>query len=237
MSIRSDCIGCRPAVCDGVIGPRGDWNGPRSRLGINWSLHVHIGFGFYRHMLNDDYFRFAVQCGATHAVVHLCDYGLNESGGRKDDQPVGEEMGWGIASRKDAWSVEEIRGIKEQLRTHGLQLHAIENFDPGQWHDVLLDGPKRAEQIEVVKRQIRNVGEAGVPVFAYGAFVTQIIDFVIMALCVFLMVKVMNRVTAMLNQGPPSDPKTKDCPHCCMSIPAKATRCGHCTAQLETKPA
>lgn len=129
---------------------------------------MHIGFGFYRHMLTDEYFRFAAQCGATHAVVHLCDYGMNESGGRKDDQPVGEEMGWGVASHREAWSVEEIVAIKEQLRTHGLQLYAIENFDPAQWHDVLLDGPKRAEQIEVVKRQIRNVGEAGVPVFGYN---------------------------------------------------------------------
>ena len=84
---------------------------------------------------------------------------------------------------------------------------------------------------------LAEVRKAGIPVFAYGAFITQIIDFVIMALCVFLMVKAMNRVTAMLKQGPPPDPKTKDCPHCYMSIPAKATRCGHCTSQLETKPA
>ena len=79
--------------------------------------------------------------------------------------------------------------------------------------------------------------KASIPVLAYGAFITQVFDFVIMAFCVFLMVKAMNRVTVMLNQGRVPDPKTKDCPHCYMSIPAKATRCGHCTTQLEAKPA
>lgn len=129
---------------------------------------MHLGFGFYRHMLNDEYFRFAVQCGATHAVVHLCDYGLDESGGRADNQPIGEENGWGFASHSQPWSVEEIVAIKAQLNEHGLQFYAIENFDPAQWHDILLDGPKRQEQMEIVKQQIRNVGEAGIPVFGYN---------------------------------------------------------------------
>ena len=33
-----------------------------------------LGFGFYKHMLNREHYDFAVQCGATHAVVHLVDY-------------------------------------------------------------------------------------------------------------------------------------------------------------------
>lgn len=77
----------------------------------------------------------------------------------------------------------------------------------------------------------------GVPVIAYGAFISSVIDFLIMAICVFLLVKGMNRVTALLNASKPAEPKTKECPHCCSTIPVKATRCGHCTSQLEVKPA
>lgn len=119
-------------------------------------------------MLTEDYYRFAVQCGATHAVVHLCDYGMERSDGESDDQPVGEESGWGVAQHPEAWTVEEIVAIKKDLAAHGLKLHAIENFDPAQWHDVLLDGPKKKEQLEVLKQQIRNAGEAGVAVFGYN---------------------------------------------------------------------
>ena len=127
-----------------------------------------LGFGFYRHMLNDDYYRFAVQCGATHAVVHMCDYGRGDSDGGSDDQPLGEESGWGVAKHPEAWTVDELLAIKKDLARHGLKFHAIENFDPAQWHDVLLDGPKKLEQLEVLKEQIRNVGEAGIPVFGYN---------------------------------------------------------------------
>lgn len=76
----------------------------------------------------------------------------------------------------------------------------------------------------------------GVPVLAYGAFITSVIDFLLMAFCVFLVVKAMNRVTSMLHKAPAEGPKTKECPFCCSTIPMNATRCGHCTSQLEAKP-
>jgi mannonate dehydratase len=127
-----------------------------------------LGFGFYRHMLTKEYYDFAVQCGATHAVVHLCDYGLGSSGQQGDDQPVGGDQGWGLATHPDVWTLDELLTIKAELEAHGLVFHAIENFDPAQWHDVLIDGPKRAEQIENIKQQIRNVGAAGISVFGYN---------------------------------------------------------------------
>jgi len=49
-----------------------------------------------------------------------------------------------------------------------LELEAIENFDPAHWHDVLLDGPKKREQLEGLKTIIRNVGRAGIPIFGYN---------------------------------------------------------------------
>jgi mannonate dehydratase len=45
---------------------------------------------------------------------------------------------------------------------------AIENFDPAHWHDVLLDGPRKAEQLENLKTMIRAVGRAGIPTVGYN---------------------------------------------------------------------
>jgi len=58
--------------------------------------------------------------------------------------------------------------VYNELEAKGLTWYAIENFDPAHWHDILLDGPKRAKQIEQVKQMIRNVGEAGIAVIGYN---------------------------------------------------------------------
>ncbi len=130
-----------------------------------------LGFGFYRHMLNQAHYDFAVQCGATHAVVHLVDYFNTGPQAGDHNQPIGDlKGGWGFAggTPAEAWTVDSLRALKRELNDHGLVFEAIENFDPAQWHDVLLDGPKRQEQIETCKQIIRNVGEAGIPVFGYN---------------------------------------------------------------------
>jgi large conductance mechanosensitive channel len=73
--------------------------------------------------------------------------------------------------------------------------------------------------------------ETGAAVVAYGAFINTIIDFIIVSFCVFLLVKAINAIKREKKAAPP-DPTTKDCPRCLMSIPLKATRCGHCTSEL-----
>jgi len=128
-----------------------------------------LGFGFYRHMLNDEHFRFARQCGATHAVVHLVDYFNQGAANTRTDQPIGDLHGWGYAGDPDKlWSVDELAAIKAGLNRHGLEWAAVENLDPAHWHDILLDGPKKLEQIEKVKTIIRRLGEVGVPVLGYN---------------------------------------------------------------------
>jgi len=128
-----------------------------------------LGFGLYRHMLNDQYYKFARQCSATHVVVHLVDYfGHSKNHKIKADQPLGGAEGWGMAGQGKLWTLEELMKIKAEINAHGLQWEAIENFDPSQWYDVLLDGPKKREQIELLKEQIRIVGKAGIPVFGYN---------------------------------------------------------------------
>ena len=131
-----------------------------------------LGCGLYRHQLDEEHYAFARQCGATHLVVHLCDY-FNKAGGghSENNQPVGDSTGgWGRAGSVDdpIWSQEGLEGLKAEIESHDLTLYAIENFDPGMWHDILLDGPRRDQQMALLQDLIRRVGAAGIPVFGYN---------------------------------------------------------------------
>lgn len=64
----------------------------------------------------------------------------------------------------------------------------------------------------------------------YGIFLNSVLDFVIVAFCVFLLIQQMNRW--FKKPAPAAAPTTKECPQCAMTIPIQAKRCGHCTAQL-----
>lgn len=67
-----------------------------------------------------------------------------------------------------------------------------------------------------------------------GIFINAIITFVIIAFVVFMLVRSVNRMMAMgKKEEAPAAPTTKDCPYCLSSIPLKATRCPHCTAELK----
>ncbi|MDY4278687.1 MAG: large conductance mechanosensitive channel protein MscL [Faecalicoccus sp.] len=69
----------------------------------------------------------------------------------------------------------------------------------------------------------------------YGSFITAIINFLIMALIVFCMVKAMNRATSKLKKEEEIEEAatTMVCPYCKSEISIEATRCPHCTSQLE----
>ncbi len=157
-----------------------------------------VGIGLYRHMLTPSNYRFAKQIGCTHVVIHLVDYFRKPEGGVRprggaapgagtpgvpdgtpavrglyaaaDNQPVDDTSGgWGLAGDPEAlWSAEELLTIKKQIEAEGLVLEAIENLDPAYWYDVLLDGPKRAVQMENVKKLVRSVGAAGIPILGYN---------------------------------------------------------------------
>jgi mannonate dehydratase len=130
-----------------------------------------LGFNLYRHQLGQDSYRFARQCGATHLVVHLVDY-TNACGGSPGtcNQPVGRQEGWGRAGDPDdpCWLFESLVKLRTEIEAEGLTLWAIENLDPSMWYDVLLDGPRREEQLDRLARLIRDVGRAGIPVLGYN---------------------------------------------------------------------
>jgi large conductance mechanosensitive channel len=73
---------------------------------------------------------------------------------------------------------------------------------------------------------------AGVPVLTYGNFIKNVVDFIIIALVIFLMIRGINN---MKKKPEPvaAEPTTKECPYCFTTIPIKATRCPHCTSELK----
>jgi large conductance mechanosensitive channel len=72
--------------------------------------------------------------------------------------------------------------------------------------------------------------KVGAATLNYGLFLNTVINFLIVALAVFLLVQQVNRWTKKTEA--PAAPTSKDCPQCAMSIPVAAKRCGHCTTQL-----
>lgn len=125
-----------------------------------------LGLGLYRNMLTRENYRFARQAGCTHLVAHLVDYFADQVIPSADRPGDGT---WGITrGGAKLWELDEILAIKREMNEEGLEWEAIENFDPAHWHDILLDGPKRAEQIEHIKTILQRVGEAGIPIIGFN---------------------------------------------------------------------
>jgi large conductance mechanosensitive channel len=73
----------------------------------------------------------------------------------------------------------------------------------------------------------------GAPTLNYGLFLNNVLDFLIVAFVIFLVVRQINR----LKRKEDKPVTTKACPYCCSTIPLKASRCGHCTSELEEQTA
>ncbi|MGH9452029.1 MAG: mannonate dehydratase [Terriglobia bacterium] len=128
-----------------------------------------LGLGLYRHMLTAENYHFARQCGCTHVVAHLVDYFDQGKDNERENQPTGGQGGWGRAGDPERlWTYEELAVLKTQINSAGLELAAIENIDPAHWYDVLLDGPRKKQQLENLQALVRNMGRAGIPVLGYN---------------------------------------------------------------------
>ena len=73
------------------------------------------------------------------------------------------------------------------------------------------------------------VGTAKPVTLNYGLFINNVIDFLIVAFCVFLVVK---GVSSLKKSPPPAEPTEKNCPQCAMLIPIAAKKYGHCTSSI-----
>jgi large conductance mechanosensitive channel len=74
---------------------------------------------------------------------------------------------------------------------------------------------------------LADARKAGVPVIAYGAFINDVIGFLIIAFVVFLIIRQINKRKPVEAAAP-----MKDCPHCLTAIPLAATRCSGCCGEL-----
>ncbi len=82
---------------------------------------------------------------------------------------------------------------------------------------------------------IKLVGDAEL---RYGSFISQIINFLIMAFVLFLILKAFNTASTKLKkEEAPAEPTEKECPYCKSKIAIAATRCPNCTSMLEDAPA
>lgn len=72
--------------------------------------------------------------------------------------------------------------------------------------------------------------QAGAPTLNYGSFINNVIDFLIVALVIFFMVRAINQ---LYKPAPAAAPTTKTCPYCYSAIPIKATRCPNCTSEIK----
>ncbi len=79
-------------------------------------------------------------------------------------------------------------------------------------------------------QHLKDATDAKAVTVNFGQFANIVIEFVIVAFSIFLMIKLLNK---MKKPSPKAPAVVKDCPACTMSIPIKATRCPHCTSELQ----
>jgi large conductance mechanosensitive channel len=87
----------------------------------------------------------------------------------------------------------------------------------------------RNQANEVVRTAVPGVQEVAIK---YGLFLNNIIDFMIVAIAIFIVIKQINRLRALAIHEEAVTPTTKDCPRCLSKIPIGATRCPQCTSEL-----
>lgn len=79
---------------------------------------------------------------------------------------------------------------------------------------------------------LADAQQAGVATLNYGVFINNLISFLIMAVAVFFLVKIINTLRRRLDSGKEPTATTKPCPYCVSTIPIGATRCPNCTSEL-----
>ncbi|MBN2258398.1 MAG: large conductance mechanosensitive channel protein MscL [Anaerolineaceae bacterium] len=80
-------------------------------------------------------------------------------------------------------------------------------------------------------KSLMDAQAAGAATINIGLFINTLIDFIIIAIVLFLVLKPINKLAK--TKETPAEPTEKECPFCLSTIPLKATRCPHCTSQLK----
>ncbi len=103
---------------------------------------------------------------------------------------------------------------------------ALENRDFSNLFIILKEGavPGPYQSLALAK-------EVGAVTINYGVFFNAVINFLIIAIALFLLIRAVNRLNYEA-QAPPTEPTEKECTYCFTSIPIKAIRCPNCTSEL-----
>ena len=117
----------------------------------------------------------------------------------------------------------------------------VGNIDYSNWFIILSDTSKQVASGDLDAAQLDKLSYVtgkGLPVLAYGSFITAVINFLIMAFIIFLLVKGINKLRSLKLPFGQDDalaeaPATRICPYCRSTVDIAATRCPHCTSELE----
>ena len=103
----------------------------------------------------------------------------------------------------------------------------IGKVDFSNWFVVIKQGTTAGPYTTIADAQA-----AGATTMNLGVFLNAIISFIIVAFCIFLLIKAINKLNAPKEEAP-APVKTKKCPYCCSEIALEATRCPHCTSEIK----
>ncbi len=100
---------------------------------------------------------------------------------------------------------------------------------------VIIPATSDSDAVTVATATLDQLTAAGIGAFKYGNFITEVINFILMALTIFLLIKGINKLSDLKKkpEEAPAAPTTKKCPYCCTDIAIEATRCPHCTSELK----
>lgn len=102
--------------------------------------------------------------------------------------------------------------------------------DFSNWFIVIKDGASAAGPYAT----LTAAQAAGATTLNIGNFLNAVISFLIVAFCIFLLIKAINKLDSLKKEeAPVAAPTTKKCPYCCSEIALAATRCPHCTSELK----
>ena len=108
-----------------------------------------FGNGIPQGGLNKANLLYARQLGVSDIILHLPDESTLPS----------TSLGY--------WTADDLIRVKNYVGSFDLNLAAIENFPVFHWNDILLDGPKKSKQIELLKKSVANLGKAGISSMGY----------------------------------------------------------------------
>ena len=177
---------------------------------------------------------------ALAAALFSCGKNSSASGGGQSNKIDEINLEKNIKGKKIAvvyFSVnDQAEMVAEEIATEfNGDLHKIEPQVPYTEEDLYLNNPNSRINIEddISLWGEEETTEETIEI-AYGAFITAIINFILIALVLFCIIKAANKAKdAASKKEPEAEPTTKVCPYCLSEIPLAATRCPHCTSQLD----